>query len=66
MHVFEPSMDNYKILCQNTGNFKDIIKHNFAISDNNGQDEFIVTGPSATNSFHSNYNHSEENHVSMG
>ena len=66
VHVFEPSMDNYKILCQNTGNFKDIIKHNFAISDNNGQDEFIVTGPSATNSFHSNYNHSEENHVSMG
>ena len=66
VHVLEPSEENFKHLCRNTGKFEKIIPYNLALSDSVDQKKFIITGPSATNSFHRNYNHESENPVSLG
>ena len=66
VHVLEPSEENFKHLCRNTGKFDKIVPYNLALSDSVDQKQFIITGPSATNSFHRNYNHDSENPVSLG
>ena len=68
--IDQPIKTNLSVLfeyfCMNTGQFDNIKPFNLALSDKIENKKFIITGPSATNSFHKSYNNQRENPVSMG
>ena len=66
IYALEPGEENFKYFCMNTGQFDNIKPFNLALSDKIENKKFIITGPSATNSFHKSYNNQRENPVSMG
>jgi len=66
IYSIEPSSSNFDILCQNVGRFKEIVPINLALDKEIAQREFIVVGPSATNSFHESHNNDENNSISQG
>jgi len=66
IHVIEPTKTSFDVLSKNLRGFKNVRKHNLAISSDNEDRTFNVVGPSATCTFHENYNTSEENPNSQG
>ena len=66
VHVFEPSHTNYKILSKNLKGFDNVKKYNCAISKDVGEQEFLLVGPSSTNSFYESYNTDDKNPTSKG
>ena len=66
VHVIEPSHTNYKILSKNLRGFDNVKKYNCALSEDVGEKEFILVGPSSTNTFYESYNTQDENPTSLG
>jgi len=66
VHVLEPSHTNYKIISKNLKNFDNVKKYNCALSNDVGEKEFLLVGPSSTNSFYESYNTQNENPTSLG
>jgi FkbM family methyltransferase len=66
IHTIEPTKTSFDILSKNLSGFKNIKKHNLAISSDNENRTFNLVGPSATCTFHENYNTSKENSTSQG
>ena len=66
IYSVEPCQSNFDILCKNVGNFDQIKPINLALDKELGQREFIIVGPSATNSFYESHNNGANNPVSQG
>ncbi len=66
VHVIEPSHENFKILCKNLKQFDNVKKYNLALDKDVGEKEFLLVGPSSTNSFYESYNTRDENPSSLG
>jgi len=66
VHVIEPSHENYKILSKNLRGFSNVEKYNLALDKDMGEKEFLLVGPSSTNSFYESYNTNNENPTSLG
>ena len=68
VHTIEPTKSTYDVLCKNLGKYRNVIKHNFAISDKEEYKTFKHLGPSATCTFYDedNWNASKDNQNSNG
>ena len=66
VHIVEPSHENFKILCKNLKEFDNVKKYHLALDKEVGQKEFLLVGPSSTNSFYESYNTQKENPTSLG
>ncbi len=66
VHVLEPSHTNYKVLAKNLRGFDNVQKYNVALDKDAGEKEFLLVGPSSTNSFYESYNTNEKNPTSLG
>ena len=66
IHTIEPTKTTFDILCKNLGEYRNIEKHNLAISFDNNSREFITIGSSSCNSFYDNFNNSAKNTENQG
>ena len=66
VYAFEPSRKTFDVLCKNLKNKNNVTKINMALSDKNGEKEFIHVGSSAVHSFYESFNTHESNDVNMG
>ena len=66
VYTLEPSKKTFNILCKNLKKYDNVTKINMALSDKNGEKEFIHVGSSAVHSFYESYNTDESNDVNMG